>query len=455
MDEHGTMHFTVTGEFFTEHARDIMLSDYPSDAYQFVTRNLIGEEGDRAAKGILEGTHKLVGSNVLSLEEDDASDYQRDVRDLYAGRCRIEGRWWRPVAEVTQPHAGAMRRILSQIDSEETRMGAALLSRGWAERCAQHYATAEERVIKVIHACPKRQNYTGRYESVRAAAQELRARWIIWEPCGEPPFWWDRHQSPADALAQFLQVGRTLKIRGKQADAHTLLIEMKSRMTVEEKEELDSDIDDLREAERELALKAIGEKVREQAGDDTFILDAGLGEEIVVPRAPFIHWALYRTSLRHLAPEWATVSPVGLKMMNDSPHHSDWMLGAGLDLDTDYAPGSPIARAAVEAIWHLQQELGGFDAAVLVDNGPVRGEVGKEVLVLPDLGPAHAEAAMQPQVKAIVTEAGGALAHLCVIGREQGWTIMRVEDARRIYLDGATLEITPDEGRITIQMEYA
>jgi len=53
----------------------------------------------------------------------------------------------------------------------------------------------------------------------------------------------------------------------------------------------------------------IANKVRDQAGDDTFelVVPACEGAEehrLTVPRAAFWNWALSRTSIRHLAPPW-------------------------------------------------------------------------------------------------------------------------------------------------------
>ena len=36
-------------------------------------------------------------------------------------------------------------------------------------------------------------------------------------------------------------------------------------------------------------------------------------------------------------PSWDCVSPTGIKMNMDDPYHTDWVLGAGLDIDESYS----------------------------------------------------------------------------------------------------------------------
>jgi len=81
------------------------------------------------------------------------------------------------------------------------------------------------------------------------------------------------------------------------------------------------------------------------------------------------------------------------------------MLGAGLDLSESYLNLS-LRDASYTEMFRIQEEVGSFKAAVLVDHGYVWGKVGTEILVLPNLGKEYAEAALKPDVKGIVCETG-------------------------------------------------
>jgi hypothetical protein len=60
---------------------------------------------------------------------------------------------------------------------------------------------------------------------------------------------------------------------------------------------------------------------------------------IQVPKNPFLHWCLRFFNWEdhgHETPRWEFVAGSGLKMMNDDPYHTDWVLGAGIPLDQVY-----------------------------------------------------------------------------------------------------------------------
>src|ERR1700735_3856580 len=116
-------------------------------------------------------------------------------------------------------------------------------------------------------------------------------------------------------------------------------------------------------------LVEIGEKVRAQSKESLLMNIAEEGEEPderQVPAEPFIHWALGRTALRHLAPEWAAIAPTGMKLPMDDPYHTHWMLGAGFDLREDYGHASRVSGASMKLMFELQQKYGNFKCGVIV-----------------------------------------------------------------------------------------
>ncbi len=91
------------------------------------------------------------------------------------------------------------------------------------------------------------------------------------------------------------------------------------------------------DAQRALEFTRIATQVREQAGENVFPLTLLDGRVVQVPRAPFMHWALSRVpDLQPTLPAWEPVSPSGVKLQNDDPCHTDWVLGAGLSIEESY-----------------------------------------------------------------------------------------------------------------------
>lgn len=98
-------HFVITGEALTRHARALMLEDEPGKAYRLLAQGLVGDGADEVVRKVLAGELDLNGDSRVGVGVepggDDAAKYVEDLRWLYAGRLKIDGRWYRPRAIVT------------------------------------------------------------------------------------------------------------------------------------------------------------------------------------------------------------------------------------------------------------------------------------------------------------------------------------------------------------------
>jgi phosphohistidine swiveling domain-containing protein len=239
------------------------------------------------------------------------------------------------------------------------------------------------------------------------------------------------------------------------------------------REEAEDQIDAEREALRLRRLADLRVVILKQAGDDLLDLSWNVvmnhdntevrvpAGAVKVPRAPFLHWAFARMKMfEEQLPPWQTVCPPGMKMMNDDPYHTDWVVGAGLDPDDRsllYYPG-PVADAAMQLAHELQDK---FDKPspihVLVDGphaiGPVHHGKRKKpcpagaIVVLPNLHPDYV-ITIEDAV-GVITEEGGAVAHLAQVGRERNLPIVRIENAlkrfapdEQIVIDTASRSVT-------------
>lgn len=433
-----TVHFRILGEDLTRMARDVFLSERPAQAWRILTQHLHGEnerELDRIACEVLDGNAKFVtaGNGVDVVPDDDSESYQAEYRYIYAGRIQWQGTWWRPRARITHYGPEDMAYASGRRGTREvptTSDGRRALTR---ER-ADYYRKDTESFLD---------QYTFDEDD----------KVIIFEPCGEPPHWWKPLRNGAEALAQWLAEDRMLDDRGPTfetaRDEDDLSPEFARGMSYDPERAAERDREEAEKEKKFVELcHDIGTSVREQAGSDTFELTV---EDRVfqVPRAPFEHWALDRTALAHMATPWKPISPSGLKMEGDNRYHTDWMLGAGMNLGEDYCD-EKIRAAAMDAAFALQEKLDGYEAHVLVA-GPdraIEGTVGKTIAVLPDLGPEHAQIAST--AIAIISERGGQLAHLAVVAREREQTIFRVKDALTRFPVGTQLTLYPKNGRIVV-----
>lgn len=339
-------HFVITGAYLMDRARDLMLSDDPGSAWRLLQQCLIGVGVETAIKRILAGEAVLTGdsSEGLGLEDADPEDdetrkYNEDLRYVYAGRVRLDGRWFRPRAVIT-----SYGRVDVPTGRIPTSVSPTTNLSSWARERAKFYAGDGERVAMV-----------GDVDDT-----SIRGRWVIFEPCAEPPQWVQPVRDATAAVAECLRAGRALEIEG----AHKYLrpsVEVKRMIAERGLDDDDEEAAELRaaaEAAEEALFRAeierIGEAVREQAGDDLFPLTLGDGRVVQVPRAPFTRWALGRVPDVDIAslPPWDCVSESGIKMYNDDPCHTDWVLGAGLSIAEGYS--EIVNGPAWDAAFNLQ-----------------------------------------------------------------------------------------------------
>jgi len=231
--------------------------------------------------------------------------------------------------------------------------------------------------------------------------------------------------------------------------------------------------------QRQERLRDLRRRILAKAGDDLLEIKWAAGSQedtyftngvkevetweagsVLVPRAAFERWALcHHASLRPFAPEWEPVSHSGVKMSCDDPVHTDWWVGAGLDPD-DYNRTTGEMRAFEEAVydaWHeAEEKYCVFECNVLSEGPHALGDVvhprpGETVpkgsiAIVPFASERYIDAAVT--AAAIVTEAGGALSHIVVVGRERNLPIVRVKDALKKYPVGCRLSIDTGTGKL-------
>lgn len=393
-------HFVLHGSDFTRLARDFLLSEEPAKAWRMVAKGLEGPDAHEAALGILQGNKRLTGDSTdgLDLVDEDPetrTGFRETVAYIYAGRIKLDGRWYRPVAEAVRRSNGPP------------------------------YLASNERLVDTVH---------------------------IFEACGERPFWWDENRTVIEALEEFQAAGRKLEKRGPdlrlREDEDTIDVDVEA----DEEERRAWGIE--RRPPKTDKLTDFQAAILAQAAGDLFTLawDGGSAE---VPRAPFLHWA-FRGCVYDQIPPWTPICPSGMKLTFDDPNHTDWLVGAGLPLEDAYR--GQVYDAAIRKIGDFQEELAEFKATVLVAGllavGPVvhpaPGSVVPigSIVVLPNLSPRYYEATVG--AVAVISETGGKMAHLAQVGAEKSLPILIVGDARTRYPAGSKVRVDSARGIVEI-----
>jgi phosphohistidine swiveling domain-containing protein len=442
------VHFTLTGEHFTSLVRNLMLEDEPGKALRLLTKGLLGDESHHLAylaQGVLDGTHRLEGNEKeMDFVEDNTPEgeaYRTEVKRFYLGRFRHQGQWYRPVAEVTtlgtEDGNHACRKsgpvpVYGISDKERTER--------WCRSRVEYYASEDEEVFTTVHR-----------------------GYIICKACGEPPQWQTPCRNATDALEILEGEGFKLEERGweppeEEEDLPTYSEKVTSflRPTAPRDPEEEARKEREREEENLRTLEGYRSRVLEQAQGDTMEISTRDGKfRAEVPTAPFLNYALGKTTLRHLAPPWENVSSSGVKQGADNPDHTDWWLGAKVDgvfvdLSLDYDYEGPLHSAAIDTLLQLQRTLGNFPCGVLVEahGEELEGVVGEDIAVLPDIHPSRMETILNS--RAVVTEAGGQGAHMAQMAVEWGIPMFYLPNARTLFPEGSPVRVNPKTGTVTL-----
>ena len=420
-------HFSISGDDLAALVRDLMLSDEPERAYRLLTTSLTGGPPglvEHWSPKILDGHARLSGnaSSMECIEEEDA-DYQAQLKSVYAGRFQVAKRWYRPRAKVIDlgpEDVPSMPGIPLSLPEYAANL------RAWSRARVEHYGRPGEVAFGNV----------------------------LFEPCGALPHWWVPNRDAESALEEWTSTGNPLETTG-WTDVHgsnridNLADILRKTDHLHKK---DARLDSIREAEEhqriwDNKIRDARQKILAQAGNDLFDLTLADKSTVRIPTAPFTRWALNRTTLKHLAPAWINVSASGWKLVDDDPDHTDWMVGAGLDLGKAYE--IHVQDAILDKVTAIQSAMGNFEVAVLIGGSPVHDVIGPQgIVVLPDLSPGHVLAIQS--ARAIVTERGGAMAHLSSLARERAIPVLRVKDACRVFRPGMRVSLYPDQGRIEV-----
>ena len=244
----------------------------------------------------------------------------------------------------------------------------------------------------------------------------------------------------------------------------------KSHFDVYPDDEVYDAVDDKRQS---LWKQSIIDQANKVGGWTTLQLESENGDKydppsIKVPTTPFEAWCFRNASVNlddfniTCFKDWNPVCPSGAKMLGDDPYHSDWMLGAGIDLNKAYSSSEPdslparVMAAAYATRYDVIRAKTAAQFVVLAHNPEVTSFYGKSIrglkdtaappgsiVVVPNASPDYQLAmtsACAPDENGkrgiVICETGGKLAHLATVGREFNCTVIMVPGALSKYLSG-------------------
>jgi hypothetical protein len=239
----------------------------------------------------------------------------------------------------------------------------------------------------------------------------------------------------------------------------------------------------LKEAIKAARIARIRERIFEQANNELIEIETEKFGKFTTTRAPFLRWCLRYMNTEGMTgkknPDWAPVAGTGWKTHMDDPFHTDWWMALTpqVDLkeaynhDYDNSVGGQISIAAHEMKSDIVREYTSHQFVTLCRGNRRKGRIyGRvefpepnedvqpgSIAVVPHAGPEYQiamETANKPDQHGdrgcVIANTGGKLAHLAVVGREMGATVLMIPNATEIYKFVYKLIVDLEKGTIEV-----
>jgi len=218
------LHFSVTGEFLTETARNFLLEGNWSSAFSLLSEILIGISCDQVLS-ILQAETKLTKDSTvgISIEDEDSNvrdRYLEEVNSVYSFIVKYSNggfNWWKPYAIVTNcDNLDANLDSLGLDDSRGFPIGNYRTLHNWKGPINKGSRIDNRYGFPIDNRCGRYTDndcdlvyYTGciAERSSELPKEFIDAIAILFKPCQEPPFWMQKNTQFKECLENFAKFG--------------------------------------------------------------------------------------------------------------------------------------------------------------------------------------------------------------------------------------------------------
>lgn len=430
-------HFTIHGDFITNHFRSIVLEGDWRRAVQDLKDSLIGITTDQV-QAILAGKKKLTGVDQLDYEDDNKFEDKKFIESQYFTYFHsvylINDQFYKRYDLINSSELYNFQKLkevhdLSFVPQPESTQERLYLQYLLAKTKAKF---SDDIVFLMDDKFAFFQKVSVDYPSWISLNE---ARQII------------SNKNVTELLNSFM-----IKIHGLD------LLDFEPEHIIEPEVFLEQ----MLEQSKEVDFDLIKEKITLQAqklGGFIELHDTKANKKYSVPKHPFLKWCLSESPLYRTF-EWPAVSPQGIKCGGDDPNHTDWFLFTGYDLSIAQNMYNPNIDFFYKQrhVFHEKftntnlkplikgfvKEVKKYNICQVTQPEDISRITEKCIVVIPNADPLFTDVAhLCAKLKCpLITETGGPLCHLAVVGREFGLTLYLMNDAMSKLPKGGTASIS-------------
>lgn len=411
--------FVVTGNYLTNYARELVLEKEWANAISFL-RESFEDMSLNQIEEILNGKQHLIGdSNAgIYMEENNDKNYIEKLKDVYLEDLFFENN-----------KLYGFDQIVNIKDIVEI-----------------YPVLKKEDIITVI------KNTFGCNESVVFTLDEQN--WLLAEPVSknEIPTFFDKNWISETAKKYYQE---THKVDQESIPSYK---EVKIEDSFEDEE--NDKLKELRKEEKELYEQIMNACKERNVEWKEFSIELDDGKKYTrkVPMEILKAYCSNRYGSAHYY--WKPVSYSGMKMMNDSPFHTDLWLAMGFSLEDDFYDDNSLNCRIFYGIT-TEYRFAGTDLGTFfkLTNIPMKSFTGnvvnenskkitdKDILVLPNANLKYESIALKAGV--VVVETGSALSHLAIVGKQESLPVILMKDATKLLKLHATVSINFETDKLT------
>jgi hypothetical protein len=403
------VNFSIEGGFITQHFRGLVLEGNWRKALIQLKEVLIGASDEHCIE-VLNGNCKLTGVNELFMEEDhDSEEYKYEVLNMYKNLVEKNGITYRVEAKISTIKPGdeyIFERMALYLDKP-------------VDEYFFHNG-----IFYVAN------------ESGKSA-----------------PIWIDYKDLPCYDVEDLVDIkmsdnGSKEELKLKRIDSIIVKDAILNDVKIEDEEFFQEELGQRRiilnnlkdDADKKMIQKIRATVIAQANQKGGFLTIEHKGKTFKIPKLPYMHWVAshcYNIDERNFYEEnlddWVAISPLGLKMHNDDPYHSDYVIGAGFNPKDFY--NSDFSEACWNYFWHVVR----LDMITISGSGIIKGSVKKvfehidpadcvdKIIVIPHAGVEYFEHAKV--AKLVIAAKGGPASHLALNAEEYSINLVLIEKA--------------------------